>query len=245
MPRIDLTEDRVVTIGRDYPDCVTCYNDFRDNYDLRGKRVRVLTSVAVPPFALAGKLWGQMRASDFEFVGCQNAVWNAPAENAINGVGDGSPLIFVSDEARFGIAGLTLRNPTGFGVAVGQGEVSVRDCWFGAHGGAALDVCGSKSAISVSGFSTLLFEDTGAFAVAEHGDIFIVSNIYVSGGPLFRNAFIQADLGGYIDLTGYKLVEPGAARGVKFKTFSGSNIENNGGSLPGNMPGQIYGGFYQ
>jgi hypothetical protein len=244
MPRLDLDSDVVVTVGKDFPDCASAYNKFRDDYDLRGKKVRVLTLVNTPPFSLSGKVCGQARPSDFEFVGCANP-WDAPGDNAMNGIGDGSPLIFASDDARFGIAGLTLRNPTGFGVAVGQGQVSVRDCWFGSFGGAALDVCGSQSLISVAGFSTILFEDTGAFAIAEHGDIFIASKIYISGAPLFRNAFVQADLGGYVDLTGYELALPGAATGVKYKSFSGANIENNGADLPGNLPGQINGGFYQ
>jgi hypothetical protein len=240
--RIDLDRDLTVAVGSDFPDCTTAYTHFRDSYDLHGFKVKVLVPGAVPAFSLTGRIPGQVNASDFEFVGSTNA-WNAPAENAITG--NGGILVYASSEARFGLAGLTLRNPAGFGVAVGQGEVSVRDCWFGSFGGAALDVCGAKSSITVSGFSTILFEDTGAFAIAEGGDVFINSQVYISGAPGFRNAFVQADLGGYIDLTGYRLALAGAATGVKYRAYSGANIQNNGGVLPGNQTGQINGGFYQ
>jgi hypothetical protein len=255
MSRIDFTGDRDYYVdavhGVDTNDGLSpasprktvnsIYDDLGANYDLRWKNVRVHSlSADFPGFTLNGELTGKRTPESFLVMGAASA-WNAPGPNHIQC----TTPVEAQAAAKFAIQNFQIVPVGGFGVVVEKGSIDVQNCWFGGFANAALDVCGDGSEISVGGFATILFEDMGAFAIAEHGQIWLAPNFFISGGPRFRNAFSQVDLGGYIDFTGATVPLYGAASGKRYKCYGGGNIESNGLVLPGNQPGEVNGGFYQ
>jgi hypothetical protein len=223
------------------------YAFYRDGCDLCGRKVTIqIVGSVTGPCTIRGRLTGQVQPSDFCFFGSSNA-WNAPGANVISDTAAGSVLFYILNDAWFGIKGLQLRSSGtgGFGVAVAQGNVSVEDCWIGAMGGAAFDVCGPTSQIALGGFTTWLWENAGAACIAEdHGQIYFGCACYVSGGPSFSNAFVQVDLGGMIDATGGSVPIPGAPHGVKYRVYSEGVIHSNGLVFPGDAAGVNSGGYY-
>lgn len=222
------------------------YSVVQRGIDLCGYKITVqLQGGLAGPFGFSGPLVGQVVPSDFEIYG-DDTTWPSPANYVVSATGAGAILFYVDNGARFSVRGMTLRSPGGFGIAVAEGSVQVRNVWFGTMGGAGLDACGPNSIITGKDNLVWLFENTRAGAIAEdHGQINLPCAMIISGAPNFSLAFVQADLGGMVDASGGS-VAPGSASGPRYHAFTNGIIQSGGVIFPGSVAGSTStGGVYQ
>jgi hypothetical protein len=211
--------------------------NLRDNYDLRGFRVRIqMPASYIGSSTIEGPLTGQVRAADVEFYGDAAA----PGNYLVSDVTPGAMLFYVAEGARFAIRGVTLRS-SGFGVIVSDGAVTIWNTWFGSCGQACLDVAGGRAQIVGRDHLLWLPESFTTAAVSEdHGLIALPCNLMISGSPSFSNAFVQANLGGMIDASG-AVVSPGACTGKRFNAEQNGIIFTGGTNSPDFFPGNVAG----
>jgi hypothetical protein len=220
--------------------------NLRDNYDLRGFRVRIqIPASCIGSSTIEGPLTGQARATDVEFHGDAAA----PGNHLVSDAAADAMLFYVTEGARFGIRGVTLRSG-GFGVIVSDGAVTISNAWFGSCGQACLDACGGRAQIVGRDHLLWLPELFTTAAVSEdHGLIALPCRLVINGAPSFSNAFVQANLGGMIDASG-AVVSPGACTGKRFNVQQNGVIFTGGTDdvdfFPGTVAGTMStGGYYQ
>lgn len=125
-----------------------------------------------------------------------------------------------------------------------RGEMAIHDVWFTTDGaGTLLDAAGTGSIIYVGG-GMLLSSGGGnanSIIVSEtHSEIDLESAWTMNGSPTWNNAFVQADLGGLVDATGFSY--SGAASGPRANAISNGIINTNGNGqtlFPGSSNGTV------
>lgn len=227
------------------------YNWCRDNLDLGGFSVTVqlLTSINGSHMFI-GPLTGQVRTTDFSIVGDAAK----PSRFTCSDNSAGAVLFYATEEARFGLSGLTLSAPSpgSFGLLVASGVIQPSDLYFNSIGVACMDVAGPRSVIT-SNSGALTWNHGQVFTAAataeDHGQINLSCALVISGSPAFKAAFFQADLGGMIDFSTARITRA-AETGPQYSAlclgivFSGLP-PGAPCPLPGNLLGTVNGGYYQ
>lgn len=128
-----------------------------------------------------------------------------------------------------------------------RGEMAIHDIWFTTDGaGTLLDAAGTGSIIYVGG-GMLLSSGGGnanSIIVSEtHSEIDLDGAWAMNGSPTWNNAFVQADLGGLVDATGFSY--SGSAVGPRANAISNGVVNTNGsgqGLFPGSINGSVNNG---
>lgn len=206
---------------------------------------------------LNGPLVGQTSSVQFAVKG------QGVGSTTISSTAGGVYLFYAAAGSRFLVDSCTLQNTgtTGGCLLVGQGQIAFSNITFNAQCNSALDVAGSESSIFYAGGSWTISSATACniFAVAEDGGMIYLGGtpgLTISGSPSWTTAFVQADLGGIIEGTGFTGVSSGSPTGPRYNmsqlgiVFTGAGTSLWGSSLtffPGNSSAavtQVNGGNY-
>lgn len=150
-------------------------------------------------------------------------------------------IFYVTNGAQFTVSAMTITSSGtgGGGVVVGGGWVNLgSDVKFNNCTGFCMDANGASSTISTNGQNYTVAGTNGYLAIAEDQ-----ATIYLGGGtltlsatPTFSNAFVQADLGGFIEFTPAPTIS-GTATAKKYNVTQNGFINSNGLTFPGGTAG--------
>lgn len=226
------------------------YTHVQQTYDLAGYIVtaQLQTSCSEVVTTVYGPLVGAKGAGSFIFqgqVGSPNVI-------AIEATGTYAFLFFAQQDAQFTVQWMRLKSVNGGAILVGQGVVNVGNVYWDAAGHSHMDAAGPRSIINSFGNNTVLITgNTNIHAVAEdHALITMAQHTEFSACPAFYTAFVQGDLGGMIDATGFTWGN-GCPQGKRFNAISNGIVFTGTGSAPANFfPGSVAGtvntgGIYQ
>lgn len=229
MRRISLTSDLTVFVneatGSDTTGDGTSTNPWKHpsrawdllvrNYDLRGFKVTIqMQGNITVRNNFNGALVGQINDDDVCVVG-DNA---NPLAFAITG--DVDTLIAVTNGARLSIEGTLMSGP-GFCINVADGVVVAKNLYIGTCG-EGLHAVGPRSVLRCAGTITIGNTNMNYFAVSEDGALIAIGCAVYGQAANFYGAFVQADWGGMVDLSGSNIT--GSAAGRPYIAAAGGKI---------------------
>jgi hypothetical protein len=192
---------------------------------------------------LIGPLVGQTTPAQFNILGA------GPSSTIVTTSTAGAYLFYAVDGASFQVSGIQLKNTSGSGgcLLVSHGDIWFNNVWFNAQANSALDTNGPQSSIAYNGGNWTILSTTSVniFAVAEdHSIIYLGGSpgLSISGAPnVGTTGFVQSDLGGMIEATGFTIALAGSPTGVRYHLGGSMGIifTSGGGAnfFPGNSAG--------
>lgn len=199
---------------------------------------------------LHGPLVGARGATGFVFQGSVGSRGAVLMSTSIHGAW----LWHAYNGASYSVQWMQMRSTGGGAVLVGEGVINVGHVYWDAASVAHLDAAGPRSVINTFGYDWILHTGSvNTHAVAEdHALITMNRHLSVSACPTVYNAFVQGDLGGIIDATGFTWSE-GCLQGPQYHAvangivFTGSQAGMTPPNFfPGSLPGVVStGGYFQ
>jgi hypothetical protein len=222
------------------------YGQVQTEWDLNGQVVTcslpAATITRTTAYSPTGPLVGQTSANQFDIHG------QGTSSTILSTSTNGAYFVECFNGARVQVSNMQLLN-TGVGggaLLVAEGQIWFKDIWFDIRSNSALDVAGPTSSIVYQGGNwTIIGGHTiNIFAVSEdHGIIYLGGSpgLTISGSPAWTTAFVQGDLGGMIEGTGFTIALAGSPTGPRYNVGS-MGIVFTGGSgganfYPGNSVG--------
>jgi hypothetical protein len=150
-------------------------------------------------------------------------------------------LFYSVSDATFQVQDMALAS-TGSGggcLLAGGGYIAFKNINFQASANSHLDSAGPTSAIQAVGAYSVS-GSVNIHAVAEdNGIIYLGQACTLSGTPAWGTAFVQGDLGGFIEATGFTFT--GAATGKRFQAISCGIVFTSSGASVTFFPGNVAG----
>ena len=230
-----------------------CYNIVRDEWDLNGHVVTAQLPSGTTTITAGNTFSGRLVGDSTSFTHAPFVISGSnPSTDIFQSTTASVILLYAIDGAKVAVNNLTLRSSGsgGFiclcsngtiniGIASGTGSGTV---YFGAAGNAILDAAAPTSRIRTVCDYTVLSENSNTFAVSEdHAQIELSSVMNISGSPSMTNAWVQGDLGGMIEATGFSYVS-GSPTGVRYKSILNGIVFTGLGTAPATFfPGSVAG----
>jgi hypothetical protein len=199
---------------------------------------------------LHGPLVGARGATGFVFQGTVGSHGAVLMSTSL----PGAWLWHAYNGASYSLQWMQMKATGGGAVLVGEGVINVGHIYWDAASVAHLDAAGPRSVINTFGQNWILHTGSvNTHAVAEdHALITMSQHLSVSACPYVYNSFVQGDLGGIIDATGFTWSD-GCLQGTRYHAVTNGIVFTGHLSgqapwnfFPGSSPGAVgTGGYFQ
>jgi hypothetical protein len=239
------------SLAHPFATAARAYQVVQRGWDLMGQynvNVHLSGALANVRWQFLGPLVGAIGPQSFNIIG----VPGSPGSTFCQGATGVQEAIVIGSGARICCHDFSVNPGIGAGLfTVGGGELLVHDLWFATNGGAWIfDAAGASSSITSQGGHQLWSSGGPVNIVAVSEDN---AQINLSGAwtmeysPSWNTAFVQADLGGIVDGTGFSAT--GAGNGPRYVASVGGKVFTGTGTappnfFPGSSPGSSAGAYY-